>query len=150
MHIIRPKLAWTFWGDAGDARGELLVSIYVRPHVGHDVVETIDEYMVGLGYRQFFWEGLQVEASLLGGVAWGTNLVDHREYVTPTLFGEVNAGYRFAFFEPGGFFYSGEDVGFYVTPQLGVLCSLGVADIGPRNGKADWFLQGALLLGLSF
>jgi hypothetical protein len=31
-----------------------------------------------------------------------------------------------------------------------VYSSLGVADIGPRNGKPDVFFQANLLLGLSF
>jgi hypothetical protein len=107
--------------------------------------------MLGVGYRQYLWRGFHLEALLEGGVAWGTNKVDGKDYVTPSLFGEVNAGYRFSFFEPGGFLYEGDDsLGFYIAPQFGLLFSLGVADIGPRNGHPDWFIQGNLLVGVSF
>lgn len=151
VNILKPKFSWTVWGTPGGLRGDLLGVLYVRPHIVHDVVETMDEYMLGVGYRQYFWRGLHLEVLLEGGVAWGTNRFDHRAYTTPTLFLEVNGGYRFGFFEPGGFFFTGtEKVGFFVAPQLGTIIGLGVADIGPRNGKPDWFLQGNLLLGLSF
>lgn len=63
---------------------------------------------------------------------------------------EANVGYRFAFFERGGLIERYAPVGLFVAPQFGVLGSLGVADIGPRNGKPDWFLQGNLLVGATF
>lgn len=152
VHIIRPKLSWTAWGEPGRLHGDLVVGLYIRPHVPHDVVDTIDEYMLSAGYRQYFWRGLHVESIVSGGVAWGTNLFDGRDYVTPSLFMEVNAGYRFGFFEPGGFAYqkAEDEVGFFIAVQGGILFSLGVADIGPRNGKPDYFPQGNLLAGVSF
>ncbi len=151
VHIIKPKLTWTSWGESGGLRGDLLAIAYIRPHVPHDVVETIDEYMLGLGYRQYFWRGLHLEALIEAGVAWGTNKFDGKDYTTATLFGEVNIGYRFGFFEPGGDSYDGgQQLGFYIAPQFGTIFSLGVADIGPRDGKPDWFLQGNLLAGMSF
>ena len=151
VHIIRPKLTWTTWGDSGELRGDLILGLFIRPHIPHDVVETIDEYMGTVGYRQYFWRGLHVETMLSAGVAWGTNKFDGKDYTTATLFMDANAGYRFGFFEPGGFSYDGdESVGFYVAAQGGIIFSLGVADIGPRNGKPDYFAQGSLLVGLSF
>ncbi|MEZ4224774.1 MAG: hypothetical protein R3B13_27730 [Polyangiaceae bacterium] len=151
VHIIKPKVTRTVWGGLGSAHGDVVAVVYVRPHIPHDVVETIDEYMLGVGYRQYLWGGLHLEALVEGGVAWGRNKVDGRDYTTPTLFGEVNVGYRLGFSEPGGFGFEGhESLGFFVAPQLGTLFSLGVADIGPRDGKPDWFLQGNLLVGTSF
>lgn len=123
----------------------------MRPHIDHDVVEVIDEYMLGVGYRQYLWRGLHVEGLVEAGVAWGTNKLDGMDYTTPTLFGEVNLGYRFGLFGPGGSFHArGQTLGLYLAPQIGTIFSLGVADIGPRNGKPDWFVQGNLLVGVSF
>lgn len=120
VHIVRARLTWTAWGEAAGLRGDLVGGLYIRPHVPHDVVETIDEYLLIAGYRQYVWRGLHAEALLNGGVAWGTNLVDGKDYTTPSLFLDLNVGYRFGFYEPGGFFYRpGEDtVGFYFAPQF--------------------------------
>lgn len=151
VNIIRPKLTWTLFGEPGGFRGDAIVGAYIRPHIEHDILYTIDEYMGTLGYRQYFWRGLHLETMLSAGEAWGTNRFDGKDYDTATLFMDVNAGYRFGFFEPGGFAYDGtESVGFFVTLQGGTIFSLGVSDIGPRNGKPDYFAQGDLLLGVSF
>jgi hypothetical protein len=151
VHIIRPKLTWTTWGTPEGLRGDLVLGLYIRPNVAHDILERINEYMLTAGYRQYLWRGLHVETLLNGGVAWGTNQFDGLDYTTASLFLDVNVGYRFSFFSPGGFFYTGDEtVGFYVAVQGGVLLSLGVADIGPRDGKPDNFPQGMLLVGASF
>jgi hypothetical protein len=151
VHILRPKLAVTLWGEGGGLRGDLVLGAYLRPHVEHDVVDHIDEYMGTLGYRQYLWRGLHLESLISAGAAWGTNRFDGKYYNTPSVFIDVNAGYRFAFFEPGGFFESaGAPVGLFLTAQAGILFSAGVANIGPRNGKPDWFPQAELLAGVSF
>jgi hypothetical protein len=150
VHIIKPKLTVTLWGTATGLRGDLVIGAFIRPHVPHDILFTIDEYMGVLGYRQYFWRGIHAEVLLDAGAAWGRNRFDGRYYETATLFLDANAGYRFGFFEPGGIVPGDGDAGFYLTPQIGVLGNLGIADIGPRDGKPDWFLQGNLLLGLSF
>jgi hypothetical protein len=149
INIVRVRVARTLWGTEGGLRGDLLLGVELRPDVVHDVVERISEYQLGVGYRQYVWRGLHAEVSLDGGLAWGTNRFDGRFYRTPTLFLNSNLGYRFAFFERGGFFDE-RPVGFFVTPQVGLYSSLGVANIGPRNGKPDVFLQGNLLLGVSW
>lgn len=149
--IIRPKLTYTLWGSSTDLRGDLLLGVYLRPHIAHDVVEYIDEYMGTVGYRQYFWRGFHAESLIEAGAAWGKNKFDGLDYTTPVLFLSGNVGYRFGFFEPGGL--AGDErsgVGFYVTPQFGVLGRLAGANIGPRNGKPDVFLQGNLLIGVSF
>lgn len=129
----------------------MLLGFTIRPGIKHDVVDYIHEYQAGLGYRQYFWRGLHAEVGVDAGVAWGNNLVDGKKYQTATLFLNTNVGYRFSFFEPGGFFERrGGGLGFYVMPQVGVYTSLGVADIGPRNGKPDVFPQANLFLGMSF
>lgn len=141
--IVKPKLTRTLTGNPGGFRTDLVVGAYLRPHISHDVVEHIDEYMVVLGARQYLWRGLHVEALLDAGYAWGRNKVDGKDYRTPTLFLEASVGYRFELLELGG-------AALFVAPQFGVLGSLGIADIGPRNGKPDWFLQGNLLVGAAF
>lgn len=151
IHIFRMRGTRTLWGSADGPRGDLLLGFTLRPGIEHDVVETIHEYQAAVGYRQYLYRGLHLEAGLDVGAAWGTNLVDKKRYHTATLFLNTNVGYRFGFFEPGGFFAASKSaVGFYVLPQAGVYTSLGVADIGPRNGKPDVFLTGSLFLGLSF
>jgi len=151
VHIVKPKLTRTLWGTPTGLRGDLVLLAYLRPDIAHDVVESISEYMVGIGYRQYLWRGLHAEGLIDGGVAWGKNRVDGMDYTTTSLFGEVNVGYRFGFFEPGGFFHHrGQSVGLFVAPQIGTIFSLGFADIGPRDGEPDWFVQGNLLVGVSF
>lgn len=151
IHVIRPKFTWTVWRSGEHLRGDLLLGGFIRPHIKHDIVETIDEYMLTLGYRQYLWKELHVEAGALVGYAWGTNKFDGKFYETPTLFLEINAGYRFAFFQPGGFFDNGTDSHrFYVATQIGFIFSGGISSIGPRDGKPDYFAQGALLVGRSF
>lgn len=149
--IIRPKVALTLWGTATGFRGDLILGVYIRPHVEHDVLETIDEYMGTVGYRQYFWRGFHVEVLFEAGVAWGKNKFDGQDYETPVFFMSGNAGYRLGFFELGGL--AGDErspVGFYVAPQIGVIGGVAGADIGPRNGKPDVFLQGNLIIGVSF
>lgn len=149
--IIHVRVGRELWGTPGGPHGDLVVGAYLRPHVEHDVVEHIDEYMATVGLRYFAWRGLHAEALVNAGVAWGKNKLDGMDYRTPTLFGEVNLGYRFAFFTPDGIAGAPRNVGLFVTPQAGILSSLGFGnDIGPRNGKPDWFLQAALLVGATF
>lgn len=148
--IARLRLERGVWGETNGLHGAVVLGAYLRPHIKHDVVEYIDEYMGVVGYRQYMWRGFHAELLLDAGAAWGKNRFDHKEYHTATLFIEANAGYRFGFFEPGGIAGATRSLGFFVTPQVGVLGSLGVADIGPRNGKPDWFLQAGLLVGVSF
>ena len=151
VHIARLRGTRVLWDSAGGLRGDLLLGFTIRPGIKHDVVDYIHEYQAGLGYRQYFWRGLHAEVGVDAGVAWGNNLVDGKKYQTATLFLNTNVGYRFSFFEPGGFFERrGGSLGFYVMPQVGVYTSLGVADIGPRNGKPDVFPQANLFLGMSF
>ena len=151
VHIIRPKVTRTLWRRSTNRRADLILGLYIRPHVAHDILETIDEYMGTVGYRQYLWQGFHLETMVNAGAAWGTNQLDGKKYTTASLFMDVNAGYRLGFFEPGGLIDEGDKTaGFYVAAQAGVIFSLGVADIGPRDGKPDWFPQGNLLVGTSF
>ncbi len=148
--IISIRGSRTLWGESGGVRGDLLLGAFIRPNVKHDVVETIDEYLLAVGYRQYIWRGLHAEVALLGGWVWGqNNKLDGEDYSNPTLLGEALVGYRFGFWEPGGFYADGSTTGVYVSPQFGVIQGL-VTDIGPRGGKSDTFLQAKLLVGVSF
>lgn len=141
--IYRVQATRTLTAPTRAHRGDLLVGAYIRPNIKHDVVEKINEYMVMVGYRQYVWRGLHLEAKSNAGYAWGTkNLVDGKDYNNPTWFWEANAGYQLALKGQGR-------AGLYLAPQFGVISSL-VADIGPRNGKSDTFLQGNLLVGFQF
>lgn len=150
INIIRVRASYALWGQPGGLRGDLLLGIELRPNIVHDVVERISEYQIGPGYRQYFWKGLHAEVSLDVGLAWGTNRFDGQFYRTATVFLNTNVGYRFAFFEPGGFFEGALPVGLFIMPQGGLYTSLGVANIGPRGGKPDIFPQANLLIGVSF
>lgn len=147
--IIRLRGARTLWGTPGGLRGDLLVGAYLRPGIAHEIVDRINEYLLTVGYRQYVWRGAHVEVELDAGWAWGTNRIDGKLYSNPSLLLNVNAGYRFGFFEPGGFFDNGSAVGFFVTPQVGFLQGL-ATNIGPRGGRPDTFLTAGLLVGLSF
>jgi hypothetical protein len=117
--------------------------MYIRPNVKHDIVEKINAYLFVTGYRQYFWKGLHAEAKSNLGYAWGTkNGIDGKDYNNLSWFWEANAGYKFDFAKK-------ENCKFYVIPQFGVLSSI-TANIGPRGGKPDTFLQGNLLVGINF
>ena len=56
--IIRLTATRTISSAKSKMKGDLLLGMYIRPNVKHDVVEKINEYMLVLGYRQYFWKGL--------------------------------------------------------------------------------------------
>lgn len=120
-------------------KNDLIIGAYIRPNVEHDIVETINEYLFILGYRQYIWKGLHVEAKSNIGFAEGKmNKIDGKDYNNFSWFWEANAGYKIKLNQT-----------FYVTPQFGVISSIS-SDIGPRGGKSDTFAQGSLLLGIKF
>lgn len=142
--IITVKATRTITENAsGTMHGDLLLGIYARPNVSHDIVETIDEYLLTVGYRQYFYKGLHAEAQLDGGYAWGkNNKIDGKDYNNFALLGEVNLGYTFTI-------ASNQKPRLYILPQAGVLSGLST-DIGPRGGKNDTFFQGKLIVGIRF
>lgn len=141
--IFRLQATRTLTRPTRTNRGDLLLGAYIRPNVTHDVVEKISEYLFIVGYRQYVWRGLHVEAKSNIGFARGTkNLIDGKDYNKLPWFGEANVGYRFSLAGQGR-------TGLYVLPQVGVLSSIS-SDIGPRGGKSDTFPQGSLLIGFQF
>lgn len=145
--IIRLTATRTITSDKSKMKGDLLLGMYIRPNVKHDVVEKINEYMLVLGYRQYFWKGLHLEAKANMGYAWGTkNLIDGKDYETSTLFWESNLGYKFNVTNKA-------KSNLYLIPQFGVIGNAkgeNTVNIGPRGGKPDTFLQGSLILGVNF
>lgn len=124
-------------------QGDLLIGAYIRPNVKHDIVEKINEYLFIAGYRQYFWRGLHAEAKSNLGYAWGTrNLIDGKDYNNLSWFWEANAGYKFDFAKK-------QHTNLYAIAQFGILSKI-TADIGPRGGKSDTFIQGNLLVGINF
>ncbi len=141
--IIRLQGTYTVSAPTTKSRADLLFGAYIRPNVKHDIVEKINEYLLMFGYRQFFGQALHVEAKSNIGYAWGTkNKIDRNDYNNFSWFWEANAGYKLDFGKK-------ENFNFYVIPQFGVISSIS-ADIGPRGGKSDTFLQGSLLVGINF
>lgn len=142
--IITFKATRTITQNATNSmHGDLLLGAYIRPNVKHDIVEKINEYLLTVGYRQYFFKGLHLEAQIDAGYAWGTkNKIDGKDYNNLALLGEVNAGYTFNL-------PSQKSSNFYLLPQFGVLQGLST-DIGPRGGKADTFIQGKLMVGIRF
>jgi hypothetical protein len=126
-----------------EKRGDLLLGAFMRPNVTHDIVEKIDEYLLITGYRQYFWKGLHAEARSNLGYSWGKkNLIDGKDYNNLSWFWEVNAGYKFNFAKKSSF-------NLYAIAQAGIISSIS-ANIGPRGGKPDTFIQGNLLVGINF
>ena len=141
--IIRFQVTRTVTSSESKQKGDLLIGAYIRPNVKHDVVEKINEYMVMVGYRHYFWKGLNAEAKSNAGYAWGTkNLVDGKDHNNFSWFWEANVGYKFGFLKR-------QKLNLYVMPQFGIISKV-MADIGPRNGKPDTFIQGNLLVGVNF
>lgn len=147
VQIIRIQTTRTITPLQTKLKGDFILGMYLRPNVKHDVVEKINEYMLIVGYRQYLWNGLHLEAKLNTGYAWGTkNLIDGKDYETYTLFYETNIGYKLNFLKKTGY-------NLYLTPQFGVLGNARNKDainIGPRGGKPDTFLQGNLIVGINF
>jgi hypothetical protein len=145
--IVRLTATRTITSPQRKMKGDLLFGMYIRPNVKHDVVEKINEYMVVVGYRQYFWKGLHLEAKANMGYAWGTkNLIDGKDYETSTLFWESNLGYKFKVTNKA-------KSSLYLIPQLGVIGNAkgeNTVNIGPRGGKADTFIQGSLIIGVNF
>jgi hypothetical protein len=141
--IIRLQGTYMLSTAASKSRADLLFGAYIRPNVKHDIVEKINEYLLMFGYRQFFGQALHVEAKSNIGYAWGTkNKLDGKDYNKFSWFWEANAGYKFDFGKR-------ENFNFYVIPQFVVISSIS-ADIGPRGGKSDTFIQGSLLVSINF
>jgi hypothetical protein len=141
--IIRIQATKTITSSLKRNKGDLLLGAYIRPNVKHDIVEKINEYLLMVGYRKYFWKGLHAEAKSNIGYAWGTkNKIDGKDYNNFSWFWEANAGYKFDFAKK-------QQSNLYVIPQFGILSSVS-SDIGPRGGKPDTFVQGSLLLGINF
>ncbi len=147
VNIIRIQATRTLTPLDSKMKGDLIIGGYIRPNVKHDVVEKINEYMVILGYRQYFWKGLHLEAKMNMGYAWGTkNLIDGKNYETSTFFWESNLGYKFNLINKS-------KTSLYVIPQFGVIGNAkgeNTVNIGPRGGKPDTFIQGGLIIGINF
>lgn len=147
VNIIRLQATRTLTKPESKMKGDLLFGMYIRPNVKHDVVEKINEYMLILGYRQYFWKGLHLEAKANLGYAWGTkNLIDGKDYETSTIFWETNLGYKFNLTNK-------TKSSLYVIPQFGVIGNAkgeNTVNIGPRGGKPDTFIQGSLIVGINF
>ncbi len=145
--IIRITATRRITSDKSKMKGDLLLGVYIRPNVKHDVVEKINEYMMLAGYRQYFWKGLHLEAKANIGYAWGTkNLIDGKDYETSTIFWESNLGYKFKLTNK-------TKSSLYLIPQFGVIGNAkgeNTVNIGPRGGKPDTFIQGSLLFGFNF
>jgi hypothetical protein len=146
INIFTAKVSHTlFRTEASGQQGDLLVGVFVRPNIEHDVVQRIEEYAISVGYRHYFWQGLHAEAQYFGGYVWGRkNLVDGKDYQGFVQLASATIGYRFTF-------GASPSLMFYVLPQVGVLGGLNPElIIGPRNGKPDVFLDGRLLVGIMF
>ncbi len=147
VNILRIQATRTLTKPESKMKGDLLFGMYIRPNVKHDVVEKINEYMVILGYRQYFWKGLHLEGKANVGYAWGTkNLIDGKDYETSTIFWESNLGYKFNLTNKA-------KSSLYLLPQFGVIGNAkgeNTVNIGPRGGKPDTFIQGSLIVGVNF
>jgi hypothetical protein len=146
VEIFTLKLTKTIIGNTNSIlHGDIMFGAYIRPNVKHDVVETIDEYMASIGYRQYFTKNLNVELQYYAGnVDAKKNKVDGEDYSGFVQFAEANIGYKLNILK-----FKNSTI--YVNPQFGYLQGLNKElIIGPRNGKEDAFVQGKLQLGIAF
>jgi hypothetical protein len=143
VNIFRIQATKTITSLQKKNKGDLLLGAYIRPNVKHDIVEKINEYLLMVGYRQYFWKGLHAEARSNLGYAWGKkNKFDGKDYNNLSWFWEANAGYKFDFAKRSNY-------NFYVIPQIGILSSIS-SNIGPRGGEADTFPQANVVIGINF
>jgi hypothetical protein len=145
VEIITAKITRNIWGDSDGKHGEFMLGAFIRPNVEHDVVETIDEYMVSFGYRHYFTKNFNFELQYYAGnVDAKKNKVNGKDYSGFVHFAEANVGYKLTIFKLKG-------STLYLNPQFGYLQGLNdELIIGPRDGKADAFVQGKLQIGISF
>lgn len=142
-HIITIRASRTIVGHGTSKPGDLLLGVYLRPNVKHDVVEEIDEYLITFGYRQYLWKGFHIEAQTDWGYAWGTrNKIDGKDYNNFALLVEGHTGYRFHL-------SASKSKGLYLNPQVGIIHGL-ITDIGPRGGNSDTFLSAKINIGFKF
>ncbi len=141
--IIRIQASKTITTANKKRRGDFLIGGYIRPNVKHDIVEKINEYLLMVGYRQYFGNAFHIEAKSNIGYAWGTkNKIDGKDYNNFSWFWEANTGYKINFAKK-------QNSNLYIIPQFGILSSIS-SNIGPRGGKSDTFIQGNLLFGINF
>ena len=138
------------WGAAGVLRGDLMVGVRYRRPVADTVSSTVTEVLGSVGYRQYFWRGLLLELHVTAGLVSGTNRIDGMARSNFGMAGSLLAGYRFGFFEPGGFFDTTSAVGFFIIPQVGVFRVLTLDSLGPRGSASATAFEAAVQLGVSF
>ena len=104
INIVRLTGTRTLWGSPGGLRGDVMVGGRYRLQTDDAVAQQVTELLLSVGYRQYFWRGLHAEAFVAGGWLAGTNRIDGKRYSGAGFALSATAGYRFGFFEPGGFF----------------------------------------------
>jgi hypothetical protein len=137
-NFIRPKLTWTAW-SRDDLAGDVLVAPLFRVPQDRDDGE-IFEVGVELGYRQYLWRGLNLEASALVMRSRVDSTADGMRYVGLNVFIAATAGWRFDF-----------SVGrstLYFLPQIGA--GRDVVRTDPPPTSVHLTLVGELLVGIRF
>lgn len=110
-NFIRPKLGITAWARGGFA-GEVLLAPVVRFPQRISGTGTIFEVGGEIGYRQYYWRGLNAEVSALLLRSQVDSSVDGRRYTGFNLFLTGTVGWRVDF-------WLGRTT-FYVLPQVGI------------------------------
>jgi hypothetical protein len=110
-NFIRPKLGVTTWAR-GSFAGELLLAPAFRYPQRIAGVGTIAEVGGELGYRQYFWRGLNLEFSALLLRSQVDSSIDGLRYVGFNIFLTGTAGWRVDFWL--------RRTTFYLLPQVGV------------------------------
>lgn len=98
------RVTWTAWRF-----GEVTFG-YAYQHERMGDIAIADGHTLLLGYRQYFWRGLNAELELWPAWDRPLSLVDGKTYPGFNLFGEVRLGYRWDFF-------TAEGLDLYVLPQ---------------------------------
>jgi hypothetical protein len=140
-NFVRPKLGVTAWAR-GSFAGDVLFAPLVRVPQRIAGSGTIFEVGGEVGYRQFFWRGLNLEVSALLMRSQVDSSVDGRRYVGFNVFLTATLGWRVDFWLAR--------TTFYLLPQVGV--GGDVVRTRPPAGAEPPHprLVGDLLLGFRF
>lgn len=140
-NFVRPKVTVTTWAKRTFA-GDVLFGPAVRIPQRLSGIGTIFEFGGEVGYRQYFWRGLNVEATALLLRSQVDSSVDGRRYTGFNVFLTGTVGWRVDFWL--------RRTSFYVLPQVGVGGDVVRTRPPAQAGAAHPRFVGDILMGFRF
>lgn len=109
------------------SHGDLLLGYAYQNETSGDKAVMHGQTLM-IGYRQFFWRGLNLEIELMPAYNPATSLIDGKTYVGWDMWIEGRIGYRFDIIDRPGF-------SFFVMPQFA--CGVGIFRTNPWPGLSE-------------